>query len=408
MWNKEELERIRKARKEWEEGPVQKSIDRFGLTESPNRVYTPLDVEHHDFLDKVGFPGVPPYTRGLYPMPVPEKATQGDARAAAGAYAGYGTVEDTRDLWRKQRRRGANVAFDLPTQCGYDSDDTMSRGEVGKVGIAVDSFQDFETLYEAFDGIVTLDNMSSNWTMNGMANVILAMYIALADKKGIPQHKLRGTPQNDILKEVVARGTANFSLNASMRMVRDTIVYVNKYMPQMNAISICGFHMREAGATAAQVTAFVNANAIAYVQLGVEAGLDPDQFVPSHFTLLGGGGSMDFFTEIARIRASRRMWPQVMRQRFDSKNPRAWFMRSTDRARVGNIYTTRQRAINNLVRGVVGGIASALSGDDPSIPEAFDEPLGLGHSYEAMQLSLDAARILKHEAKLGQVLDPLA
>ncbi|MBI2864284.1 MAG: methylmalonyl-CoA mutase [Chloroflexi bacterium] len=408
MSDNQDLERIRQARKEWEEGPLKQSLDRFGIEESPHKVYTPLDAENHDFLEKVGFPGVPPYTRGLYPMPVPERATRGDARAPAGAYAGYGTVEDTRDLWRQQRRRGANVAFDLPTQCGYDSDDPMSRGEVGKVGIAVDTFRDFETLYEAFDGIVTLDNMSSNWTMNGMANVILAMYIALAEKKGVPQHKLRGTPQNAILKEIVARGTANFAINASMRMVRDTIVYVDKYMPQMNAISICGYHMREAGATAAQVTAYINANSIAYVQLGVDAGLDPDEFVPRHFTLLSGGGSMDFFMEIARIRASRRMWPQIMRQRFGSENPRAWFMRSTDHARVGNITTTRQRAINNVVRGVVGGIASALSGNDPVVAEEFDEPLGLGHSYEAEQLSLDASRILKDEAKLGQVLDPLA
>lgn len=403
-----DLERIRKARKEWEEGPFRQSLDRFGIEESPNKVYTPLDIENHAFLEKVGFPGVPPYTRGLYPMPIPESATRGDARLPAGSYAGYGTVEDTRDLWRKQRRKGANVAFDLPTQCGYDSDDPMSRGEVGKVGIAVDTFQDFETLYAAFDGVVTLDNMSSNWTINGMANVILAMYIALAESKGIPQHKLRGTPQNDILKETVARGTANFSLDASMRMTGDTIVYVDKYMPQMNALSVAGFHMRDAGATAAQVTAFVYANAIAYVQLGVDAGLDPDEFVPRHFTLLGGGGSMDFFLEIARIRASRRIWPQIMRQRFNSKNPRAWFMRSTDRAMTGNIPTTRQRAINNLVRGVVGGIAAALSGDQPSGGTPFDEPLGLAHSYEAQQLSLDAARILKHEARLGEVLDPLA
>jgi methylmalonyl-CoA mutase N-terminal domain/subunit len=408
MWDKEELDKIREARKRWEEGPLKQSLDRFGIQESPFKVYTPLDVENHDFLKQVGFPGQPPYTRGLYPMPVPESATRGDTRAPAGAYAGYGTVEDTRDLWRKERRRGANVAFDLPTQCGYDSDDPMSRGEVGKVGVAVSTLQDFETLYEAFDGIVTLDNMSSNWTINGLANVILAMYIAIAEKKGIPESKLRGTPQNDILKEFVARGTANFPVDPSMRMVRDTITYVSKNMPQMNAISICGFHMREMGATAAQINAFVYANAIAYVQLGVDAGLDPDVFVPRHFTLLNSGGSMDFFMEIARIRSSRRMWPKIMRERFNSKNPRAWFMRSVDQASVGYISTTKQRAINNLTRGIIGGVAAALSGGMPNGGVPFDEPLGLGHSYEAQQLSLDAARIMRYEARLGEVLDPLA
>ncbi|MDO8671605.1 MAG: methylmalonyl-CoA mutase family protein [Dehalococcoidia bacterium] len=405
---------IEKAMNDWEENVRQKSLraspekkQKFRTLSGYNTkpLYTPLDQEGTDYLRDIGFPGQAPFTRGRMPNGYRSFVWHHDF------YSGYGSSENANKRLHDLVCSGANdvtLALDLPSQIGLDSDDPMSRGEVGKVGVAVDTFRDFETLYEAFEGRVTLDNMSSNWTINGMANVILAMYIALAQKKGIPQHKLRGTPQNDILKEVVARGTANFTLDASMRMVRDTIAYVNKYMPQMNAISISGFHMREAGATAAQVTAFTNANAIAYVQLGVDADLDPDEFVPRHFTLLTGGGSMDFFQEIARIRASRRMWPQIMRQRFNSKNPRAWFMRSTDRAMVGNISTTRQRAINNLVRGVVGGIASALSGDDPSIPEAFDEPLGLGHSYEAMQLSLDASRILKHEAKLGQVLDPLA
>jgi len=299
------------------------------------------------------------------------------------------------------------VAFDLPTQCGYDSDDPISRGEVGKVGIAVDTLRDFEVLYEFLDGVATLDQTASNFTINAPCNIILAMYIAVAEKKGIDPAKLRGTPQNDILKEFIARGTYIFPPEPSMRMVRDTITYCNKSLPLLNPISICGYHIREAGATAAQTMAFTFSDAIAYVQLGLDAGLDVDEFV-RRFTFLGFSGSMDFFVEIARARAARRIWAKIMKERFKAKNPKSWIISGLGSAMDGRYCCTTQRPLNNLSRGIIMGVAATLSGGQPSGGVAYDEPLGLGHSYEATQLSLDAARIMRYEAKLGQVIDPLS
>lgn len=407
-YHEEELEGIAQARREWEEGPLKQQSARFGMEEPPSRTYTPLDLRDWNFLEKVGFPGQYPFTSMEYPTHVPERPEiAGVTRFVAGAYAGYGTVEDTRDLWRTQKRRGANVAFDLPTQCGYDSDDPIARGEVGKVGIAVDTLRDFEVLYEFLDGVTTMDQSASNFTINAPCNIILAMYIAVAEKKGVDPSKLRGTPQNDILKEFVARGTYIFPPEPSMRMVRDTITYCAENLPLLNTISICGYHIRESGATAAQAVAFTFSDAIAYIQLGLDAGLDVDEFV-RRFTFLNFSGSMDFFLEIARARATRRIWAKIMKERFKAKNPRNWVTSGLGTAIEGRYCCTTQRPLNNLARGIIMGVASALSGGRPSGGVAYDEPLGLGHSYEATQLSLDAARIMRYEAKLGEIIDPLA
>lgn len=409
LFNQDESEKIARAKKDWEEGLLKRQLERFGMKEPPSHTYTPLDLRDWDFLEKVGFPGQYPFTSLEYPTPLPERLpdTASPAIFLAGAYAGYGTVEDTRDLWRAQRRRGANVAFDLPTQLGYDSDDSISKGEVGKVGIAVDTLRDFEVLYEFLDGVTTMDQSASNFTINAPCNIILAMYIAIAEKKGVDPAKLRGTPQNDILKEFVARGTYIFPPEPSMRMVRDTITYCTKNLPLLNPISICGYHIREAGATAAQTMAFTFADAIAYVQLGIDAGLDVDEFVP-RFTFLNFSGSMDFFLEIARARAARRIWAKIMKERFKAKNPRNWVISGLGAAVEGRYCYTTQRPINNLARGIIMGVASALSGGRPSGGVPYDEPLGLGHSYEGTQLSVDAARIMRYEAQLGEVTDPLA
>ncbi|MEE8352992.1 MAG: methylmalonyl-CoA mutase family protein [Dehalococcoidales bacterium] len=408
LFNDQELDRIAHARKDWAEGPLQRQLDRFGMETPPGRTYTPADLPDWDFMDKVGLPGQYPFTSMEYPTHVPDQPGGGSAvRFVAGAYAGYGTVEDTRDLWRSQGRRGANVAFDLPTQCGYDSDDPIARGEVGKVGCAVDSLRDFEVLFEFLDGVAPLDQTANNFTINAPCNIILAMYIALAEKKGIDPAKLRGTPQNDILKEFVARGTWIFPPDPSMRMVRDTMTYCARNMPLLNPISICGYHIREAGATAAQTMAFTFSNAIAYVQMGIDAGLDIDTFI-RNFTFLNFSGSMDFFLEIARARAARRMWARIMKERFGAKDPRSWIISGLGTATDGRYCTTTQRPLNNLTRGVVMGVAAALSGGRPTGGVPWDEPLGLGHSYEASQLSIDAARIMRYEAGLGDVIDPLA
>jgi len=415
VFEKDRLEEIKRKRTEWEERTLKPSLERFGVDESPQRFYTPLDLENHDFLERVGFPGEYPFTADLYATPGPQAAMMGGApteMVRAGVYSRYGTPEDTRDYYNYmssigRRLGGPNIAFDLPTQCGYDSDDPMARGEVGAVGVAVDTLRDFEVIYEPFTGNNDLNRIASNFTINAPCNIIIAMYIALAQKREIPPEKLRGTPQNDILKEFVARGTYIFPPKPSMRMVRDSITYCTEHLPVLNTISICGYHMREAGATGPQVLAFTFSNAIAYVQLGIDAGLDVDAFIP-RFTFLNFGGSMDFFQEIAVNRVGRRIWAKIMKERFGAKNPRSWLLRQVGAAQTGAVTKTVQRPLNNYTRAVIGGVASCLSGGNPLIFPPYDEPLGLGHSIEAWQLNIDAMRILMYEAKLCGVSDPLA
>jgi len=305
------------------------------------------------------------------------------------------------------QRGGPNIAFDLPTQCGYDSDDCMAHGEVGKTGVAVDTLRDWEFMYDAFTGDNDLDKIASNWTINAPCNIILAMHITLAEKRSIPQSKLRGTPQNNILKEFVARGTYIFPPKQSMRMVRDTIVYCTKNIPLMNTISIYAYHMREAGASAVQGLAFTLSHAIAYAQLGIGAGLDVDDILP-RFSFLSNSGSMDVFREIALARAGRRMWAKIAREKLGAKKPRSWLMHGAGGAHQGYHTATAQRPLNNLTRSVIGGVTSALSGGAGQCDPPFDEALGLGWSLEARQLALDATRIINYEAGLRKVLDPWA
>lgn len=419
MFDKKKLDEIEKARKEWEEGTLKKSLERFRIKESPNRFYTPLDIKDYDFMEKEGLPGTYPFTADIYPCAAPGSThlpggghlMAGGGLVRAGQYSGYGTPEDTRDYYKNEiargRRQGPNQAFDLPTQIGYDSDNPLAKGEVGKVGVAVDTLRDMEIIYEAFVGDMDLDKIASNWTINAPANIILAMYIALAEKRGIPQEKLRGTPQNDILKEIVARGTYIFPIKPSLRMVRDTIVYCTEHIPLMNTISICGNHMREQGANAPQTLAFTICNLITYIQLGVDAGLDIDKFVP-RFSANHLSGSMEFFREIALQRATRRLWAKTIKERFGTKDPRTCLYRPSQWARQGDYTCTVQRPLNNFTRAVIGGIAGALSGGNPGVVPPYDEPLGLGWSLEALQLNEDARRIIQYEAQLCDVIDPLA
>jgi methylmalonyl-CoA mutase N-terminal domain/subunit len=415
MWSNEELQEIEKQREGWEGETLAKTLQRFGVQESPHKFYTPLDIKDYSFLEKVGFPGEYPYTSGAYAMTSPMEGLKTAASGSlvrAGIYSGYGTAEDTRDYYKMIQAKGfpggPNIAFDLPTQIGLDSDDLRARGEVGKVGVAVDTLREFETIYEAFTDGREIDKIASNFTVNAMADIIIAMYVALAEKRGIPPAKLRGTPQNDILKEFVARGTHVFPTKPSMRMTRDSIVYCNDNLPLLNTVNVCGYHIREAGATREQCLGFTLSNAIAYVQLGIDAGLDVDSFV-NRFAFLSFGGGMEILKEIAMFRAARRMWARIMRERFGAKSPRSWIMRlPAYTASIGCISTTVQRPLNNHTRAVLGGVASALSGGTPLGFPPYDEPLGLGWSMEALQLTQDAMRILTHEAKLGEVIDPFA
>lgn len=416
---KEELKKIEQEKNCWEEKTLKPALERFKLKESPTQFYSPSDLgEGFNFLDQVGFPGQYPFTAGTYPTfpyRTGERGSGGIAQAKglvrAGRYSGYGAPEDTRDYYLHMKKLGArtgpNIAFDLPTQCGYDSDSPMANGEVGRVGVAVDTLRDMEVIFEAFSGENDIDRTASNFTINAPANILMAMYLALAEKRGISWDKLRATPQNDILKEFVARGTYIFPPRPSIRMFRDSLVFFTKHLPNVNITSIGGYHIREAGATREQDLAFSMAIGAAYLQEGVNAGLPVDSFAP-RFSFNAFGGSMEFFKEIAFHRAARRMWAKLLQEKFGAKNERSMTLRVPLTVYPGNFNCTVQRPLNNLTRSVVGGIAAALAGGPPGCYPPFDEPLGLGWSLEAIQLSEDAARILQHEARLVDVVDPLA
>jgi methylmalonyl-CoA mutase N-terminal domain/subunit len=420
----EDLEKIAERKKKWEEGPLKKAMSRFPyLKEPPTRFYTPLDIQKFDFLEKVGFPGEYPFTAGTYPTEplaglakFAAMARKGTIPAAggltrAGMYSGYGRAEDTRDFYKQRISRGGragpNLAFDLPTQCGYDSDNPMVEGEVGKVGVCVDTLRDFEVIFEPYQGELDLDKIASNFTINAPANIFMAMYLALAEKRGIPMEKLRATPQNDILKEFIARGTYIFPPRPSMRLFRDSLVFIVKHLPNVNITSIGGYHIREAGATREQDLAFSMAIVIAYLQSGVDAGLEVDSFAP-RFTFNAFGGSMELFKEIAFQRAARRMYARILQERFGAKDPRSMLIRQPITAHIGPSSTTLQRPLNNLIRTVVGAMAGALSGGPPAAFPPYDEPLGLGWSLEATQLMEDVGRILTCEAKMLEFSDPFA
>jgi methylmalonyl-CoA mutase N-terminal domain/subunit len=419
--SRDELEQIAEAEEAWQAEVVEPRVKRFDLEKCPTRFHPPTALRDHDFLEKVGFPGQYPFTAGNNPFDLWRARAdlgakvgfrpEGGGGAGAGRYSGYGTAEDYRDyLLRMQslgNRGGPNVAFDLVTQCGYDSDSPFAEGEVGRVGVAVDSFRDFRVIYEAFTGEREIDRVSSNFTINAPCALIIAMYVALAEERGIPLEKLKGTPQNDILKEFIARGTYIYPPRPSMRLFRDTLVFCRQQLPKLNVNSIGGYHIREAGATRIQDLAFSLANGIAYLQAGVDAGLDVDDFGPM-FTFNAFGGSMEIYREIAFHRAARRMWARIVKERFGATNPRAMMIRAPISAHIGCTSTTLQRPINNLVRSVVGGMAGGMVGGLPAAYPPFDEPLGLGHSLEAIQLQADATRILIYEGRLGDVNDPWA
>ena len=409
---------IENRKKDWEEKSLKPALSRFKFKESPTKYYTPADLKDFNFLDKVGFPGTYPFTSGTYPVYPYAAGTRGGGgiQAApglrrAGRYSGYGTAEDTRDYYKRMQSLGAkmgpNIAFDLPTQCGYDSDNDLIRGEVGKVGVSVDTLRDVEVIFEAFQGDLNIDKIASNFTINAPANIFMGMYFALAEKRGISLDKLRGTPQNDVLKEFVARGTYIFPPKQSMRMMCDSFVFYTKYAPQINITSIGGYHIREAGCSREQDLAFSMAIGIAYLEAGVKAGLDIDAFAPK-FTFNSFGGSMEVFKEIAFQRAARRLWARILKERFKAKDPRSMLIRCPIGAHIGYNTTTYQRPLNNLTRSVLAGVAGALSGGPPNVAPPYDEPLGLGWSLEAIQLTEDAGRILQYEARLTDVMDPLA
>ncbi|MDY7037558.1 MAG: methylmalonyl-CoA mutase family protein, partial [Thermodesulfobacteriota bacterium] len=340
------------------------------------RLYTPLDNGDMNYLSELGFPGEYPYTRGV--QPTMYRGRYWTMRQ----YAGFATAEESNKRYKfllDQGQTGLSVAFDLPTQIGYDSDDEMAMGEVGKVGVAIDSLRDMETL---FNGI-PLGKVSTSMTINAPASILLAMYIAVAEQQGVSSEQLRGTIQNDILKEYSSRGTYIFPPKPSMRIITDIFSYCAEKVPQWNTISISGYHIREAGSTAVQEVAFTIANGIAYVEAALQAGLDVDTFGPRLSFFFNA--HMDFLEEVAKYRAARRLWAKIMKERFKSKNPRSMMMRF--HTQTAGCTLTAQQPKNNIVRVAFQAMAAVLGGTQSLHTNSMDEALCLP-SEEAVQIAL--------------------
>jgi len=359
-----------------------------------NRVYTPADLEGYKQED-VGLPGEYPYTRHI--MPTGYRGRLWTMRQ----YAGFGTVEETNERYKylyKQGQTGFSVAFQLPTQEGYDSDHPLSAGEVGKCGVAVDSLEDMERLWQD----IPLAEVSTSMTINATAPILLAMYIAAAEKQGADRGRLNGTVQNDILKEYIARNTYIFGPVPSMRLVTDICSYCAGNMPQWNSISISGYHMREAGATAAQEAAFTLANGIAYVQAMIDRGMEVDSFAPRFSFFFAAYTNV--LEEVAKFRALRRLWAKIMKERFGTANPRSMMLRY--HVQTDGFTLTAQQPLNNIVRVTLQSLAAVLGGCQSLHTNSFDEALALP-SEEAVQVALRTQQIIAEESGVADTVDPL-
>jgi len=400
----EKLDALRRQKQEWENGTVAKSFERLPekgefVTSSGvpvNRIYTPLDVVDVDYLEKLGFPGEYPFTRGVY-------TTMYRARLwTMRQYAGFGTAEQTNNRFKyllEHGQTGLSVAFDFPTQVGYDCDHPLALGEVGKVGVSASTLRDMEVL---FDGI-PLDKVTTSMTINAPANVLLAMYVAVGQKQGVDQARLGGTVQNDVLKEYVARGMYIFPPKPSMRMITDIFVYCSQNMPQWNTISISGYHIREAGATAVQEVAFTFANAIAYVQAAIDRGLDVDKFAGRLSFFFAAHNN--FFEEVAKFRAARRLWAKIMKERFKAKSPNSWMLRF--HTQTSGVSLTAQQPFNNIVRVAMQALSGVLGGTQSLHTNSFDEAYALP-SEQAVTVALRTQQIIAYESGTVDTIDPLA
>jgi methylmalonyl-CoA mutase N-terminal domain/subunit len=360
------------------------------------RLYTPLDNTDIDYLSNLGFPGEYPFTRGVQPTMYRGKYW------TMRQYAGFATADETNRRFKfllDQGQTGLSVAFDLPTQIGYDSDHEMSIGEVGKVGVAVSSLRDMEILFHG----IPLDKVSTSMTINAPAAVLLAIYLAVAEQQGVALEKLKGTIQNDILKEYSSRGTYIFPPIPSMRIITDIFAYCAQNVPQWNTISISGYHIREAGSTAVQELAFTLANGIAYVEAALKAGLDVDTFGPRISFFFNA--HLDFFEEVAKFRAARRLWAGIMRERFKARNPRSMMLRF--HTQTAGCTLTAQQPTNNIVRVAFQALSAVLGGTQSLHTNSMDEALSLP-SEEAAQTALRTQQLIAYEAGVADTVDPLA
>jgi methylmalonyl-CoA mutase N-terminal domain/subunit len=392
------------SKREWLQGPYQKAVER-----APERsksfettgkmpiepLYTWDDLAGSDPQEQLGFPGEYPFTRGIQPTMYRGRFW------TMRQYAGFGDAEESNRRYRyllANGQTGLSIAFDLPTQIGYDSDDPMAAGEVGKVGVAVDSIEDMQTLFND----IPLDKVTTSMTINATASILLALYVAVGKQQGVTPDKLGGTVQNDILKEYIARGTYIYPPKPSMRLITDVFAYCKDTVPQWNTISISGYHMREAGCTAAQEIAFTLADGIDYVQGAINAGLDVDDFAGrlSFFFACHN----NFFEEIAKFRAARRIWAKIMKERFEAKSPRSQMLRF--HTQTGGATLTAQQPENNIVRTTVQALAAVLGGTQSLHTNSMDEALALP-SEKAVQIALRTQQVLAYENAVGDVVDPL-
>ena len=361
-----------------------------------HRLYTPLDMEGFDYLEKLGMPGQYPYTRAVQPT-----AYRGRLWTMR-QYAGFGSAEETNERYHfllKSGQTGLSVAFDLPTQIGFDSDHSLAQGEVGKVGVAIDSLWDMEQLFAG----IPLDQVSTSMTINSPCAVLLAMYLAIADKQGIPFSKLRGTVQNDILKEYTSRGTYIFPPRPSMRLITDIFAYCTAEVPQWNTISISGYHIREAGSTAVQEVAFTLANGIAYVDAAIKAGLKVDEFGPRLSFFFNS--HLDFLEEVAKYRAARRLWAKIMKERFKAQDPRSLMLRF--HTQTAGCTLTAQQPLNNIMRVAFQALSAVLGGTQSLHTNSFDEAFALP-SELAVQVALRTQQVVGFETGVADTVDPLA
>lgn len=360
------------------------------------RLYGPDDTESVDYMKDIGFPGEYPFTRGVQPTMYRGRFW------TMRQYAGFASAEESNERYRyllSQGTTGLSVAFDLPTQIGYDSDDPMAQGECGKVGVAIDSLQDMEILFDQ----IPLDKVSTSMTINAPASVLLAMYICVGEKQGVPMDVLSGTIQNDILKEYIARGTYIFPPKPFMRLITDIFAFCSENVPKWNTISISGYHIREAGSTAAQEVAFTLADGIAYVEAAARKGLDPNVFGERLSFFFNAHN--DFLEEVAKFRAARRMWARIMKDRFSVTNPKAQMLRF--HTQTGGSTLTAQQPENNIVRVTMQALAAVLGGTQSLHTNSMDEALALP-SEKSVGIALKTQQIIAYESGVTNTVDPLA
>lgn len=403
MYSKKELEKLKLEKAKWEEEVLSrytKKGERKDSFETPSgiplsHIYSPIDIEKADYLEELGFPGKPPFTRGVYPNMYRGRIW------TMRQYAGFADADKTNERFKyliSQGQKGLSIAFDLPTQMGFNSDNPICLGEVGRVGVTVNSLSDFEKVFEG----IPLDKVSTSMTINAPASVLLAMYVAVGEKQGLKPEQLMGTVQNDILKEYIARGTYIYPPKPSLRLAADVIEYCSQHLPRFNTISISGYHMREAGCNAIQEIAFTIADGISYVGEVIERGIDVDDFAPrlSFFFTTHNY----FFEEIAKLRAARKLWATIMKERFHAKSENS--LRLRFHTQTAGVTLTAQQPNVNIIRVTLQALAAVLGGTQSLHTCGADEALAIP-TEDSVRISLRTQQVLAHESGITDVVDPL-